>query len=259
MWCIYVCTCLHLQACGRLSVSRYVSDPDLWQGHKYDLRLYVLLISPTQVRGRSLGEEAFACSHLCAFHLLISFSPLQILLYNHLRIRVARKPYLRSISHLHDIHIHLTNTTLGGGGGEEERGGAGGCPTETLPMKDFLAAFPQRHPGYQWSTVQARIDTMLESCFNLFAAGPASLTATERKKEEEKEDDDVPYGRALLGVDVLLDAGLHPHLIEINASPNCIGIVQERPEFFNQVFRTAFIHDDDGVMKEEQNNGFRRL
>ena len=43
---------IHTQASGRLSVSRYLPWPTRWaDGHKYDLRFYCLLLSPTQVGG----------------------------------------------------------------------------------------------------------------------------------------------------------------------------------------------------------------
>jgi hypothetical protein len=40
----------HLQASDRLSVSAYVADPDTHKGHKYDLRLYCLLLGNRKVR-----------------------------------------------------------------------------------------------------------------------------------------------------------------------------------------------------------------
>lgn len=40
----------HLQASDRLSVSAYVADPDTHNGHKYDLRLYCLLLGNRKVQ-----------------------------------------------------------------------------------------------------------------------------------------------------------------------------------------------------------------
>ena len=55
-WDIFVttnvnCILRHLQASPRLSVSRYITNPDLYHGYKYDLRFYVL-ISGAQVSGQ---------------------------------------------------------------------------------------------------------------------------------------------------------------------------------------------------------------
>jgi hypothetical protein len=64
------------------------------------------------------------------------------------------------------------------------------------------------------------------------------------------------YGRALVGVDVLLDREtLSPHLIEINASPNVLGMLSERPSFMDEVFAAAFV--EGGA--EGDGRGFRPL
>jgi hypothetical protein len=157
-------------------------------------------------------------------------------------VRRATQPYSLQRAHRQEMRRHLTNTTLGVGNGngegegggeeDEEEEGAAGCPTETLHMDEFIAGFGRAHPaGPAWPQVWARIEGMLADCFGRLARGVDGGLGSD------------PYGRALLGVDVLLDGGhnLEPYLLELNASPNVIGIVRERPGFWDEVFAAAFV------------------
>lgn len=104
-------------------------------------------------------------------------------------------------------------------------------------MDEFLAGFPAAHRGkLAWPQVRARIEGMLVDCFARLGAAEGGLG--------ERRD---PYGRALLGVDVLLDGDtLEPYLLELNASPNVIGILRERPSFLGEVFTAAFVREGGG-------------
>ncbi len=171
-----------------------------------------------------------------------------MLIHEHFRVRRATQPYSLQRAHRHDLQRHLTNTTLGAGAGTgaagseaaaeaSEKDEEAGCPTETLHMEDFVAGFAAAHPhGPAWPRVRARVEAMLVECFSRLArAGARGLRGD-------------PYGRALLGVDVLLAAGsLDPFLLELNAAPNVIGIVAERPAFWDEVFTAAFIRSGGGV------------
>ena len=184
-----------------------------------------------------------------------------MLIHDHFRVRRAAEPYSLQRAHRHDLRRHLTNTTLGGSssgssnnddGAQEEEEEAQGCPTETVPMEAFIRAFDARQQqrarggggGVCWPTweeVRRRIEAMLRECFALLASSASDEDDAMRGGSGLRPD---PYGRALLGVDVLLDARrLEPHLIELNASPNVIGLVRERPRFFEEVFTAAFVKD----------------
>lgn len=177
-----------------------------------------------------------------------------MLIHEHFRVRRAAKPYSLQRRHRQALRRHLTNTTLGLGGApaggkdeeeEEEAEAEAGCPTETLHMDAFVAGFGQAHPqGPGWPAVRARVEGMLADCFaRLAAAGGPD-----------------PYGRALLGVDVLLDGdALEPYLLELNASPNVIGIVRERPAFWDEVFAAAFVRAPDGGVQGAADGAFRPL
>eukprot|EP00624_Nannochloropsis_granulata_P005432 evm.model.NODE_38462_length_11801_cov_16.752394.2 len=217
------CVLRHLQASGRLAVSYYLPSPDLWEdGHKYDLRMYLLLLSPSLV-----------------------------LIHEHFRVRRAARPYSMALDDLEDLGRHLTNTTLGldEDGKEEGREGRGGCPTETVSCLEFVEKWEDLHPGKEeWKIVRRRIERMLAECFGLLAGKGGGREGMSLGHDA--------YGRALVGVDVLLDREtLSPHLIEINASPNVLGMLSERPSFMDEVFAAAFV--EGGA--EGDGRGFRPL
>ena len=105
------------------------------------------------------------------------------------------------------------------------------------------------HPGREeWKEVRRRIEGMLAECCGLLAGEGGGRDGPCLGHDA--------YGRALVGVDVLLDRKtLSPHLIEINAAPNVLGMLSERPTFMNEVFAAAFV---DGGSEEEW-GGFRPL
>ena len=74
--------------CGQQSVvQRYVADPLLLRGHKFDLRLYVLVTS---------------------------FNPLEAFVHREGFARVAVRPYSTAAADLAEELVHLTNATIQG-------------------------------------------------------------------------------------------------------------------------------------------------
>lgn len=66
-------------------IQRYISDPLLFMGYKWDLRMYVLVTS---------------------------FSPLQAYLYKEGLARFASRKYSSKVDSLDDLRIHLTNSSI---------------------------------------------------------------------------------------------------------------------------------------------------
>jgi tubulin polyglutamylase TTLL4 len=66
-------------------VSKYVANPHLIRGHKYDLRIYVLVTS---------------------------FDPLKVYLFKEGLVRFATEPYSTSSKNMKKRYIHLTNYSV---------------------------------------------------------------------------------------------------------------------------------------------------
>lgn len=107
--------------------------------------------------------------------------------------------------------------------------------------QDFIRGFAASHRGQEWPPVREAVDRLLAEAFR-------------RLLQSQEFGQGNPRARALVGVDVLLDSKLCPWLIEINASPNCLGLCEERPDFFAQVFAACFSADSTSDL-----TGFRVL
>jgi hypothetical protein len=208
------CIVRQLQTSPRLAVSKYIEPPDLLGGHKYDLRLYLLLLPSAD------GTR------------------LQAFVHQRFRVRRAARPY--TASDWEDPFTHLTNTTL-----VTDTGHAPHDPEAAVTMEGFISGFAAAHAGQEWEPVRQRIDKVLcEFTAITCGAGP-KWRGTDR---------------ALLGVDVLLDSALQPHLLEVNHAPNCTGVCEELPQFFDQVFRVAFVPPGSDIEDSTfSRTGFRPL
>lgn len=176
-------------------VQRYVRDPLLLRGHKFDLRLYVLVTT---------------------------FQPhLEAFIYTEGLARFCTRPF--RLDRLADPLAHLTNSSVqsralrGGGGGDGDGGGGGGLaedhPLRTAPpahvggsklrLSYLLELLREEHgvePAVLWDRIKALV--------------LASLVAVEGSIPA------CPRGFELFGFDVLLDTALRPWLLEVNASPS---------------------------------------
>ena len=161
-------------------IQRYVPNPLLLDGYKFDLRLYVLVTS---------------------------FHPLEAFIYTEGFGRLATEPYSLAHGARHNLFVHLTNSSI-----QKERTDArhaaavpsldaanGGTKCALSQLRRRLAA-----AGVDVPTLWARIvDVVLRSLYAVSDAVPAQPNAFE-----------------LFGYDVLIDETLKPWLIEVNSSPS---------------------------------------
>jgi tubulin polyglutamylase TTLL5 len=166
-------------------IQKYISNPLLLGGYKFDLRLFVLI----------------TCFH-----------PLEAFLYQEGFARLATVKYTNDASAAENKFIHLTNSSIqrhsansredaGGADGQEARRDAavGGTKIDLATLKERL-----KRLGHDWKPIWRRITEVVLK----------TLCVTQ---------DHIPHNPnafELFGFDVLLDTKLMPHLIEVNTSPS---------------------------------------
>ncbi|KAJ8602729.1 hypothetical protein CTAYLR_003791 [Chrysophaeum taylorii] len=185
-------------------IQEYLAAPLLLDSHKFDLRLYVLVTS---------------------------FSPLEVFIYRSGFARVATREY--SIDSLRDKIVHLTNASIQRKSGEscaplrfaspEEAGGTK-CSLEYLRRR--LEATRAVERG--WFD-----DAWREICILVLK----SLVCVEDSIPHQ------PNSFEVFGYDVILDQGMRPWLLEVNASPS-----MARDTRLDCLIKEAMIRDTVGLV-----------
>ena len=204
-------------------VQEYVQNPFLIDGRKCDIRVWVLLTSPYN-----------------------------IYIFNQGSCRTASKLYTVDPKHLSDPHIHLTNHDLQKDAedfGKYEEG-------NEIWFKDLKNHVHRRWVALQKGKESQHSDQSTESCCQIDVFDRFVLPKIHRLIIEcllaAKEHIEVPAYEPLecfqlFGFDLMLDAQLECHLIEINGSPGCAerwlkpmvqGMIDTviRPKFQQKVF-----------------------
>ena len=166
-------------------ISRYISNPLLINGHKFDLRLYVVVTS---------------------------FEPLRIYIYKEGLARFASEQYIGSKVSKDNMYVHLTNYSI-------NKKNDNFVQNEDLDADDHgfkwsLSAFCKHleSVGVDMDLFWSRIyDLIIKSLIS----GEANIVQAIKKTCMHKTN-----CFELFGYDVLIDSDLKPWLIEINLSPS---------------------------------------
>ena len=166
-------------------ISRYISNPLLINGHKFDLRLYVVVTS---------------------------FEPLKIYIFKEGLARFASEPYVGSKINKDNMFVHLTNYSI-------NKKNDKFVQNENLDADDHgfkwsLSAFCRHLEsiGIDMDLFWSRIyDVIIKS---IISGEQNILTATKKACIHRTNCFE------LFGYDVLIDSDLKPWLIEINLSPS---------------------------------------
>ena len=211
-------------------VQRYLANPALLDGYKYDLRLYILVTS---------------------------FSPrLEAYIYRRGFARLSTVPFTAEVGSLHDKFIHLTNSSIqkmapvpslpaASSGTDGDVGGSSATHSERR----------RRPSGAPQANASKSGTGIVTTCPALEGVGPSEAGGTKcslehlwkRLSAQGVEDtarvwSDVkrlvltslravadvipaqPNAFELFGFDVLLDASMRPWLIEVNSSPSPLDV-----------------------------------
>ncbi|KAL1122063.1 hypothetical protein AAG570_003469 [Ranatra chinensis] len=166
-----------------LIVQKYISNPYLINGSKFDLRLYVLVTS---------------------------FNPLRIYLYDNGLVRFASVKYSDDMNTLADRYMHLTNYSINKFSTQyTQNEDAEACQGHKWTVKTL------------WSYLEGsvNVDALWESLTELviktMIGGESPISQLTWANLPSKY-----CSYELFGVDVLLDENLKPWLLEVNISPS---------------------------------------
>eukprot|EP00928_Gymnodinium_smaydae_P041864 TRINITY_DN28276_c0_g3_i2.p1 TRINITY_DN28276_c0_g3~~TRINITY_DN28276_c0_g3_i2.p1 ORF type:complete len:1092 (+),score=149.75 TRINITY_DN28276_c0_g3_i2:89-3364(+) len=166
-------------------VSRYVDNPLLIQGLKFDLRVYVLV---TQ------------------------YEPLRCYIYREGLARFASQPYSTESAHLNDVYRHLTNYSINKSAPNFRENQQ--LQADNYGHKWSLSALNKhlRCTGVDENLMWSRINDLIVK--TLLAVEPSIGTHLRRLE--------VPQGACfeLYGFDILVDDTLKPWILEVNMSPS---------------------------------------
>lgn len=207
-------------ACGSMVGQRYLANPMLIGGLKFDLRLYVLVSSVRPLR-----------VHLCREGL----------------VRFATSAYeAPQRANLSKATMHLTNYTLNKhsadfvhGANGDPTGGDGSKRTLTQTFRDLVRAGILSDAEAVWERIKILVAHTMQSLAPLFEDA-AKQEARRMEGEAERDDDcaasarkrtfcgvqameDLALGGSLFqifGLDVMLDVDGEPYLLEVNNNPS---------------------------------------
>lgn len=163
-------------------VQEYLSRPLLLEGHKFDLRLYVLVTS---------------------------FSPLEAFIYRRGFARLATRPF--SLNKTSDKFVHLTNASV------QKRAACGGAVYPLRFASVDEAGGTKCSLEYVWQRLRetSKADLDVDQIWrDICMLVLKSLVCVEDDIPHQ------PNSFEVFGYDVLIDADLRPWLLEVNASPS---------------------------------------
>ncbi|VDN83748.1 unnamed protein product [Brugia pahangi] len=165
-------------------VSRYIENPYLVNGYKFDLRLYVLVTS---------------------------FCPLVAYMYSEGLARFASEKYSNSAKSYEQHFSHLTNYSLNKNNGKFIRNES--ADTEDTGHKWTLGALLRKlqSNGIDTNLLMVRVeDVVLKALFSV----QGQIAAASKNVVHSK------CCFELFGFDILIDSSLKPWLLEVNLSPS---------------------------------------
>jgi tubulin polyglutamylase TTLL5 len=168
-------------------IQRYINNPLLLDGYKFDLRIYVLVTS---------------------------FEPLEAFIYDEGFVRVCTLKYSTEAIDLNNLFIHLTNSSIQrlGPNGAGSKATAESISRHKADIDE--AGGTKLSLSYLWRRLKAQGTDVESIQYNMKLLIMKSLVACAKSLSHQ------PNNFELFGYDVMIDENLRPWLIEINSSPS---------------------------------------
>jgi len=168
-----------------LVVQKYIADPYLINGNKFDLRLYVLVTS---------------------------INPLRIYMYDNGLVRFASVKYSNEMSSLTDRYMHLTNYSINKLSSQyTQNEDASACQGHKWSVQ-ALWTYLEQERGVD---VKALWDTLVDLVIKTIISGESAISQLTSANLASRY-----CSYELFGIDVLFDENLKPWLLEVNISPS---------------------------------------
>ncbi|XP_069689202.1 tubulin monoglutamylase TTLL4-like isoform X2 [Periplaneta americana] len=167
-----------------LVVQKYISQPYLINGSKFDLRLYVLVTS---------------------------INPLRIYIYDDGLVRFASVKYSSDMASLSDRYMHLTNYSINKMSSQyTQNEDATACQGHKWTVKTLWTYLEK-----EGVDVTALWNSLVDLVIKTIISGESSISQLTRANLVSRY-----CSYELFGIDVLLDETLKPWLLEVNISPS---------------------------------------
>ncbi|GLG94629.1 Tubulin polyglutamylase TTLL4 [Gryllus bimaculatus] len=167
-----------------LVVQKYIADPYLINGSKFDLRLYVLVTS---------------------------MNPMRVYIYDDGLVRFASVKYSGDMATLSDRYMHLTNYSINKlSSMYTQNEDASACQGHKWTVKTLWSYMEKLGVD-----VNRLWDNLVDLCIKTVISGEPSISQLTRSNLPSRY-----CSYELFGIDVLLDEHLKPWLLEVNISPS---------------------------------------
>ncbi len=187
-------------------ITRYIHNPHLLKGRKYDLRVYI-----------------FVTGH----------QPLKIYVYSEGIVRIATEQYNLDTSDLKNLYRHLTNVALNQKSDKFVENDKTDQENTNIWSFSLLREYYKKE-GKNFDEVFKKIqDIAVKSIISMH---------DEEIQTELKSDFTLKSNNLfeLYGMDILVDQDLNPWLLEINLSPSLSGVGDYEQRIKNKLFSDMF-------------------
>ena len=183
-------------------LTRYIHNPDLLKGRKYDLRVYILVT----------GHQ-----------------PLKIYVYDEGIVRIATEQYNLDVNDLNNLYKHLTNVALNKQSKNFKEDDKDNLENANIWSFTLLRNHFKKN-GKDFDTLFKKIQDIAVK--SIILMHDEEIKA-ERKREYELKSNNL---FELYGMDILVDENLKPWLLEINLSPSLSGVGEYEQRIKSKLF-----------------------